>query len=476
LQERRRVAADADVPVSQQDRHPAARAGNPAEDIAQHRERSSRLGHPDRVGRDVDAQRRDATLGERYREPAGARSHVERGPVAAVHERLVSGRRVKPLVDRQRHAGAVAVFDLGLHGTGQRRLVKFAKHAVSSQKITRIPACGFRHVVQRRLPLIPRALPEGEQPPPARWPGPTFCRTHHATQEVFMTSSLAEIRFRSSLTCLRTGDGLAPEGGPGGRKASNVKAPPTTEREAAAIMVATVNNPDPPGRIVVVDDDSTVADVVGRYLVRDGHRVECVRDGQEALRRVAAEPPDLVVLDLMLPGIDGLEVCRRLRARWPIPVVMLTALGDETDRLVGFETGADDYVTKPFSPRELALRVRSVLRRARGTGLPETQPEAVIADGDLVVDQTAHEVRVAGSLLSLTSREYDLLVFLLRHPRKAFTREQLLNHVWSWTFGDTSTVTVHVRRLREKLEPDPTLPRRIVTVWGVGYRYEPEAA
>jgi DNA-binding response OmpR family regulator len=127
-----------------------------------------------------------------------------------------------------------------------------------------------------------------------------------------------------------------------------------------------VSNPDPPGRIVVVDDDPTVADVVGRYLIRDGHTVECVHDGYEALRRVAEEPPDLVVLDLMLPGMDGLEVCRRLRARWPIPVVMLTALGDETDRLVGFETGADDYVTKPFSPRELALRVRSVLRRSRG--------------------------------------------------------------------------------------------------------------
>jgi len=222
-----------------------------------------------------------------------------------------------------------------------------------------------------------------------------------------------------------------------------------------------VSNPDPPGRIVVVDDDPTVADVVGRYLVRDGHTVECVHDGYEALRRVAEEPPDLVVLDLMLPGMDGLEVCRRLRAKWPIPVVMLTALGDETDRLVGFETGADDYVTKPFSPRELALRVRSVLRRSRGAGLPDKLDRGAMTDGKLI---------------QLTSREYDLLVFLMRNPRKAFTRDQLLTEVWSWTFGDTSTVTVHVRRLREKLEPDPTMPRRIVTVWGVGYRYEPEAA
>jgi DNA-binding response OmpR family regulator len=237
-----------------------------------------------------------------------------------------------------------------------------------------------------------------------------------------------------------------------------------------------VINPDPPGRIVVVDDDPTVADVVSRYLKHDGHTVESVQDGYEALRLVAQAPPDLVVLDLMLPGMDGLEVCRRLRARWPIPVVMLTALGDETDRLVGFETGADDYVTKPFSPRELTLRVRSVLRRSRGRGLPDMAGQGALVDGVLVVDLSAHEVRASGELVQLTSREYDLLVFLMRNPRKAFTREQLLSDVWSWTFGDTSTVTVHVRRLREKLEPDPTMPRRIVTVWGVGYRYEPEAA
>jgi DNA-binding response OmpR family regulator len=237
-----------------------------------------------------------------------------------------------------------------------------------------------------------------------------------------------------------------------------------------------VRNPDPPGRILVVDDDPTVADVVGRYLIRDGHAVEKVHDGREALRRIAEQPPDLVVLDLMLPGMDGLEVCRRLRARWPIPVVMLTALGDETDRLIGFETGADDYVTKPFSPRELALRVRSVLRRSRGAGQPAKADLGAMTDGNLVVDLSAHEVRADGNLIQLTSREYDLLVFLMRNPRKAFTREQLLAEVWSWSFGDTSTVTVHVRRLREKLEPDPTLPRRIVTVWGVGYRYEPETA
>ncbi len=242
-----------------------------------------------------------------------------------------------------------------------------------------------------------------------------------------------------------------------------------------------MSNSDLPGRIVVVDDDPTVADVVGRYLVRDGHTVECVHDGHEALRRIAEQQPDLVVLDLMLPGIDGLEVCRRLRERWPIPVVMLTALGDETDRLAGFEIGADDYVTKPFSPRELAMRVRSVLRRSRSAA-PAACPtrrarsQGILTDRDVTVDLAAHEVRIGGKLVQLTSREYDLLVFLLRNPRQAFTREQLLSEVWGWTFGDTSTVTVHVRRLREKLEADPTLPRRIVTVWGVGYRYEPGPA
>ena len=217
-----------------------------------------------------------------------------------------------------------------------------------------------------------------------------------------------------------------------------------------------MSNPDPPGRIVVVDDDPTVADVVGRYLVRDGHTVECVHDGYEALRRVAEEPPDLIVLDLMLPGMDGLEVCRRLRARWPIPVVMLTALGEETDRLAGFETGADDYVTKPFSPRELALRVRSVLR------VPGSRPSRQARPRRMTDGNWSWTVRARGPDRRQTDpadlREYDLLVFLMRNPRKAFTREQLLSEVWSWTFGDTSTVTVHVRRLREKLSPTRPAP------------------
>jgi DNA-binding response OmpR family regulator len=153
---------------------------------------------------------------------------------------------------------------------------------------------------------------------------------------------------------------------------------------------------------------------------------------------------------------------------------MLTALGDENDRLAGFEIGADDYVTKPFSPRELAMRVRSVLRRARSNGLPDKPDQGVITGREISIDLAAHEVKIRGKLIQLTSREYDLLLFLMRNPRQAFTREQLLSEVWGWTFGDTSTVTVHVRRLREKLESDPTIPRRIITVWGIGYRYEPE--
>ena len=182
-------------------------------------------------------------------------------------------------------------------------------------------------------------------------------------------------------------------------------------------------------------------------------------------------PVDLVVLDLMLPGIDGLEVCRRLRATSDVPVIMLTALGSETDRVVGLERGADDYVTKPFSPRELVLRVESVLRRAGDRTSPE--PGGRLEDGDLVVDLGRHEASLDGRPLALTAREFDLLRFLLAHPGTAFSREDLLQQVWGWSFGDHSTVTVHVRRLREKVERDPTMPERLVTVWGVGYRWEP---
>jgi DNA-binding response OmpR family regulator len=222
-------------------------------------------------------------------------------------------------------------------------------------------------------------------------------------------------------------------------------------------------------RILVVDDDPTVADVVGRYLRRDGFDVELVADGEAALERALAEPPDLVVLDLMLPGLSGLEVCRRLRATLPTPVVMLTALGEEADRVLGLELGADDYVTKPFSPRELTLRVQSVLRRSMPS--PRRGPQ-VLQDGDLVVDVSARDARIGGAELTLTVREFDLLVFLLSNRGQAFGRADLLEKVWGWTFGDQATVTVHVRRLREKIERDAAKPTRIVTVWGVGYRYD----
>ncbi|WP_369175846.1 response regulator transcription factor [Streptomyces mutabilis] len=228
--------------------------------------------------------------------------------------------------------------------------------------------------------------------------------------------------------------------------------------------------PPPTGtaRILVVDDDPTVAEVVAGYLVRAGHVVDRADDGPAALGRAAAHRPDLVVLDLMLPGMDGLEVCRRIRGAGPVPVIMLTARGDEDDRILGLEVGADDYVTKPFSPRELVLRVESVLRRTR----PAAAPRPPSAAG-LAVDPTARRATKDGAELALTLREFDLLAFFLRHPGQAFSREELMREVWGWDFGDLSTVTVHVRRLRGKVEEDPARPGLIQTVWGVGYRFDP---
>ena len=224
------------------------------------------------------------------------------------------------------------------------------------------------------------------------------------------------------------------------------------------------------GRVLVVDDDETVRDVVRRYLEHAGYEVTVAGDGETALELIARQTPDLVVLDLMLPGIDGLEVCRRLRQRHSVPIVMLTALGEEEDRVVGLQLGADDYVTKPFSPRELTLRVGSVLRRAHG--LPPTPSMGDLVDGDLRLDTVARSAVLRGMPLSLTTREFDLLVFFIANPGQAFSRPQLLERVWGWDFGDQSTVTVHVRRLREKIEDDAANPKRIVTVWGVGYRYD----
>jgi len=228
-------------------------------------------------------------------------------------------------------------------------------------------------------------------------------------------------------------------------------------------------------RVLVVDDDQTVSDVICRYLEHAGYAVDHVGDGAAALAAVRREAPHLVVLDVMLPMISGLQVCRELRSGPDgIPIIMLTARGDEADRVLGLELGADDYLTKPFSPRELVLRVGSVLRRAGGG--PAPAPAQVLRDGALAVLTGPRVVRLDTTELTLTLREFDLLTHLMRHPARAFTRAELLEQVWGWTFGDQSTVTVHVRRLREKIETDPADPRRIVTVWGVGYRYEPTDA
>jgi DNA-binding response OmpR family regulator len=233
-------------------------------------------------------------------------------------------------------------------------------------------------------------------------------------------------------------------------------------------------------RILVVDDDNTVREVLRRYLTRDGHEVIEASDGVTGLNLALTQQPDLVVLDLMLPGMDGLEVCREIRRISAVPVIMLTALGQESDRVVGLEYGADDYVVKPFSPRELALRVGRVLERSRGATVPSGAvpgpTQVSTADGELSADPLSRTARCRDVELALTSREFDLLYFLLRHPGQVFTRAELMDKVWGWSFGDQSTVTVHVRRLREKIEPDPARPTRIVTVWGVGYRLDPGPA
>lgn len=225
--------------------------------------------------------------------------------------------------------------------------------------------------------------------------------------------------------------------------------------------------------ILVVEDDPTVAEVVARYLEREGFAVEVVADGREGLRRALASPPDLMILDLMLPGMDGLEVCRRVREVAPVPIVMLTARGDEDDRVAGLDLGADDYLAKPFSPRELTARVKSVLRRTTSPLRSVQLPPEPLRAGRIEVDPRSREVRVAGLPAALTQIEFDLLAYLMLHPHRVFRREELLERVWGYTFGDTSTVTVHVRRLREKVEADPAAPSHIKTVWGVGYRFDP---
>ncbi len=220
-------------------------------------------------------------------------------------------------------------------------------------------------------------------------------------------------------------------------------------------------------RILVVDDEPAVLDVVGRYLRREGFDTILAADGADAVEQAA--DADLVILDLMLPSVDGLEVCRRLRSARNVPIIMLTAKAEETDKLIGLGVGADDYVVKPFSPRELVARVQAVLRRA-GSQSPR---DDVIRIGDLRINAKTRAVERMGVTINLTAREFDLLAFLSRSPGQVFTREQLLDQVWDFHFGgDESTVTVHVRRLREKIEPDPVRPQYLKTVWGVGYKLE----
>ena len=224
------------------------------------------------------------------------------------------------------------------------------------------------------------------------------------------------------------------------------------------------------GSILVVDDEPTIAEVVGRYLDRAGYEVSTAADGRSALEKATEQRPDLVVLDLMLPGIDGLEVMRRLREldRERIPILLLTAKGEEIDRVTGLRLGADDYVVKPFSPAELVARVDAILRRIDTT--PDQEPP--LAFGELVIDAAARRVTRGDAEVVLTQREFDLLLFLARHPQQAFTRSQLMDRVWQYSFyTDTSTVTVHVRRLRSKIELDSERPRYLETVWGVGYRF-----
>jgi DNA-binding response OmpR family regulator len=226
--------------------------------------------------------------------------------------------------------------------------------------------------------------------------------------------------------------------------------------------------------ILVVDDEPTIVEVVGLYLQREGFRVVTAADGAAALSMVEQERPDLVVLDLMLPGLGGLEVLRRLRAGGSLPIIMLTARGEEADRVVGLELGADDYVTKPFSARELVARVKAVLRRSHPEATPpEPAAASALAIGGLRVDPAARAVTLDGQPINLTVREFDLLLFLMRHPGQVFTREQLLDNVWGYTFAsDMGTVTVHIRRLREKIERDPANPVFLQTIWGVGYKLE----
>ncbi len=236
-------------------------------------------------------------------------------------------------------------------------------------------------------------------------------------------------------------------------------------------MIQTTTDSAPRRRILVVDDEAMVREVVERYLVREGYEVGVARDGHEALELFRSGPWDLVVLDLMLPGRDGLQVARELRSAGDVPLIMLTARTEELDRLIGFASGADDYVSKPFSPRELVARIRAVLWRTSKP--PLVDERATLHFGALTVDPRSRSVTAYGRAVELTAKEFDLLHFLARSPGQVFTREQLMDSVWDYAaVGDAGTVTVHIRRLRAKVEEDPSRPRYLKTVWGVGYKFE----
>ncbi len=225
--------------------------------------------------------------------------------------------------------------------------------------------------------------------------------------------------------------------------------------------------------VLVVDDEPNIVEVVSAYLQRELFNVVTASDGEMALQKIAEHNPDLIVLDVMLPRLDGLEVCRRVRAAGNTPIIMLTARGEETDKLVGLGIGADDYLTKPFSPRELVARIKAVLRRATLAPAPEPGAGSILRFPGLKINPKTRTVETDNGSVELTAKEFDLLLFLASHPQEVFTRTQLLDQVWDYSYyGDTSTVTVHVRRLREKIEPDPMRPRYIKTVWGVGYKFE----
>jgi DNA-binding response OmpR family regulator len=222
--------------------------------------------------------------------------------------------------------------------------------------------------------------------------------------------------------------------------------------------------------ILVVDDEPTIREIVVAYLKREGYRTLEAADGNRAREILEAETPSLVVLDVMLPGTDGLELCRWIRSQSKLPVIMLTARGEESDRIVGLELGADDYVTKPFSPRELAARVRTVLRRAE----PQTDPGERLSFDGLELDSASREVTKHGRPVRMTAKEFDLVWFLASHPRRVFSRDDIMRRIWGYSAAlDTGTLTVHVRRLRQKLEDDPSRPRHFETVWGIGYRFTP---